>query len=142
MFFALCFSAEAQLSGKVPRIGVLWPTAPPDPLFDAFKQGLGEVGYVQAQHIALDERCAEGVLERLASVAAELLRVGIKVTVPRETTPTPAAKPGTKTIPIVMSLASPPEASGLVASLAPPPGNITGLSNLAPDLAAKRLELL
>ena len=65
MFFALCFSAEAQQSGKVPRIGVLWPTAPPDPLFDAFKQGLGELGYVQGQNIAFDERWAEGKLERL-----------------------------------------------------------------------------
>src|SRR5262245_27556330 len=142
MLFALYLPAEAQQAGKVPRLGVLWPTAPPDPLFDAFKQGLGELGYVQGQNIAFDERWAEGKLERLPILAAELVRVGVDVIVTRQTPPTQAAEQATRTIPIVMALVTDPVASGLVASLARPGGNITGLSNLAQDLDGKRLELL
>ena len=134
--------AEAQQPKKVPRIGVLWPTAPPDPFFDAFKQGLRELGYVQGQNIAFDERWAEGKLERLPVLAAELVGVGVDVIVTRQTPPTQAAKQATRTIPIVMALVTDPVASGLVASLARPGGNITGLSTLAQDLDGKRLELL
>ena len=134
--------AEAQQPKKVPRIGVLWPTAPPDPFFDAFKQGLRELGYVQGQNIAFDERWAEGKLERLPVLAAELVGVGVDVIVTRQTPPTQAAKQATRTIPIVMALVTDPVASGLVVSLARPGGNITGLSTLAQDLDGKRLELL
>ena len=133
---------NAQQPKKVPRIGVLWPTAPPDPFFDAFKQGLGELGYVQGQNIAFDERWAEGKLERLPVLAAELVRVGVDVIVTRQTPPTQAAKQATRTIPIVMALVTDPVASGLVGSLARPGGNITGLSTLAQDVDGKRLELL
>jgi putative tryptophan/tyrosine transport system substrate-binding protein len=142
MLFALSVHVEAQQAKKVPRIGVLWPTAPPDPFFDAFKQGLRELGYVQGQNIAFDERWAEGKLERLPVLAAELVRVGVDVIVTRQTPPTLAAKHATRTIPIVMALVTDPVGNGFVASLAQPGGNITGLSSLAPEISGKRLELM
>jgi len=142
LLLALSCPAQAQQPNKVPRIGVLWPTAPPDPFFDAFKQGLGELRYVQGQNIAFDERWAEGKLERLPVLAAELVRVGVDVIVTRQTPPTQAAKQATRIIPIVMALVTDPVASGLVGSLARPGGNITGLSTLAQDVDGKRLELL
>lgn len=142
MLSALCFPAMAQQTKKVPRIGVLWPTAPPDPFLDAFKQGLRELGYIQGQNIAIEERWAEGKPEQLPALAADLVRLKVDVIVTRQTPPAQAAKQATSTIPIVMALITDPVASGLVASLAQPGGNITGLSNLAPDLDGKRLELL
>ena len=142
MLFSLCAPAQAQQTKKVPRIGVLWPTAPPDSFFDAFKQGLRELGYTQGQNIVFEERWAEGKPEQLPVLAAELVRLGVDAIVTRQTQPTQAAKQATSTIPIVMALVTDPVASGLVASLARPGGNITGLSNLAQDLDGKRLELL
>src|SRR5947209_667431 len=78
LFLVLSVSAEAQPK-KVPRIGVLWPTAPPDPFFDAFKQGLRELGYIQGQNIGFEERWAEGKPEQLPTFAAELVRLGVDV---------------------------------------------------------------
>jgi putative ABC transport system substrate-binding protein len=142
LLLALSFAVAAQQAKKVPRIGVLWPTSAPDPFFDAFKQGLRELGYTQGQNIAFEERWAEGKPEQLPTFAAELVRLGVDVIVTRQTQPTQAAKQATSTIPIVMALVTDPVASGLVASLSRPGGNITGLSNLAQDLDGKRLELL
>jgi putative tryptophan/tyrosine transport system substrate-binding protein len=150
LLLALCFMLLAsahlceaqQQPKKIPRIGVLWPTTPPDPFLDAFKQGLRELGYIQGQNIAIEERWAEGKPEQLPILAAELVRLRVDVIVTRQTPPTQAAKQATSSIPIVMALVTDPVAVGFVTSLAHPGGNITGLTNLAPDLDGKRLELL
>jgi putative tryptophan/tyrosine transport system substrate-binding protein len=135
--------AEAQQTGKVPRIGVLSPGFPgPSPLHDAFRQGLRELGYVEGQNIVIEYQYAEGKMDRLADLAAELVRLKVDVIVTSSTLAIQAAKQATKTVPIVMANVADPVAVGLVASLARPGGNITGLTNVAPDLGEKRLELL
>jgi putative ABC transport system substrate-binding protein len=134
-------SAEAQQAKKIPRIGVLSPGSPgPSPLLDAFQQGLRELGYVEGQNIVLEHRFGEGRLERLADLAAELVRLKVDVILTINATAARAAKNATKTIPIVFTwVADPLE---LVASLAQPGGNVTGLTTIAWDLSGKRLELL
>jgi putative tryptophan/tyrosine transport system substrate-binding protein len=138
------FAAEAQAPAKVPRIGFLSASLPTDQAdrLKAFRQGLSELGYVEGQNIAIEYRFAEGRPERLPALAAEL--VGLKVDViVTEGPPAPeAAKQATNTIPIVFAVAGDPVAQGLVASLARPGGNITGLANLAPEVVGKQLELL
>src|SRR5713226_305631 len=133
--------AEAQQPKKVPRIGVLSPGFPgPSPLLDAFRQGLRELGYVEGQNIAIEYRFAEAKLERLHDLAAELVRLKVDVILTINTPASQAAKNATKTIPIVFTYVADPAA--LVASLARPGGNITGLTTLAEELSGKRLELL
>ncbi len=136
--------AEAQQAAKVYRIGLLSgaaPTAPPD-FLEAFRQGLRELGYVEGQNIAIESRRAEGRLERLSDLAAELVRLKVDLILTLDTPSALAAKQATTTIPIVMLGTADPVGSGLVASLARPGGNITGLSFLGAELVAKRLELL
>ena len=141
LLLALSFPAEAQQPKKVLRIGVLSPGSPgPSPLLDAFRQGLRELAYVEEQNVVLEYRYAEAKSERLPELAAELVRLKVDVIFTINATAARAAKNVTKTIPIVFTwVADPLE---LVASLAHPGGNITGLTTIAWDLSGKRLELL
>jgi len=135
---------EAQRPTKVPRIGYLSATSPSvNPArIEAFRQGLRELGYVEGKNIIIEWRYAEGKLDRLRELAAELVRLKVDVIVTGGSTTTPAVKEATVTIPIVMAWDNDPVGSGFVASLARPGGNITGLSTLAPELSGKQLELL
>jgi len=136
--------AQAQQPTKVPRIGFLITSSPSAiaTRMDAFRQGLRELGYVEGKNIVIEYRFAEGKLDRLSALAADLVRLKVDVIVTNGSPPTRAAKDTTVTIPIVMTQDSDPVGSGHVASLARPGGNITGLSNLAPEISGKRLELL
>jgi putative tryptophan/tyrosine transport system substrate-binding protein len=144
MLSALTFPAEAQQAGKVPRIGIL----PPGPiservhLWEAFRQGLRELGYVEGQNITLVFPSAEVTPERLPDLAAELVSLKVDVIVAAATVAVQAAKQATKTIPIVTPIINDSVETGLVASLARPGGNITGLTLISSQLSGKRLELL
>ena len=135
------FAAEAQQTGKVPRIGVL-ATTHNWPLWEAFRQGLRELGYVEGRTIAIEYRWTEGRDERFPDFAAELVRLKVDVIVTGGTPAAIAAKNATRTIPIVMGSSGDPVGTGLIASLARPGGNVTGLSALNLELEGKRLELL
>ena len=139
-----CSLAEAQQPTKIPRIGYLAGASPPvnSARIEAFRQGLRELGYVEGKNIVIEWRYAEGKLDRLPALAAELVRLKVDVIVTAGPTATRAAKEATVTIPIVMAQDNDPVGNGFVASLARPGGNITGLSTLAPELSGKRLELL
>ena len=136
--------ADAQQPKKVPRIGYLSPLSPSSDSTrtEAFRQGLRDLGYVERQNIAIEYRFAEGKSERLPDLAAELVRTKPDVIVTGSTVAALAVKHATATIPVVIANVGDPVASGLVASLARPGGNITGLSSMSPDLSGKRLELL
>jgi len=143
--FATCGAvAPAQQPTKIPRIGFLLATSPSSNAarYEAFRQGLRELGYVEGKNLVIDRRFAEGKLDRLPSLAAELVRLNVDVIVTSGGISTRAAKEATVTIPIVMVQDNDPVANGFVASLARPGGNITGLATLAPELSGKRLELL
>jgi len=137
--------AEAQQPKKVPRIGYLVSVSLSSTRevgqVEAFRQGLRELGYVEGQNIAIEYRYAEGVEERLPNLAADLVQLNVDVIFVTGTTGTQAAKRATKTIPIVMASVTDPVGTGLVASLAHPGGNVTGLSNFS-ELGGKQLELL
>ncbi len=140
VLLAVPLAVEAQ-PARVPRIGVLSPGSPgPSRLLDAFRQGLRELGYVEGQNIAMEYRFDEGKPEWLADLAAELVRLKVDVILTVNTLPSQAAKDATKTLPIVFTFVADP--APLVASLARPGGNITGLTTLAAELSGKRLELL
>jgi len=129
----------------VPRIGYLGVTSPSDrpPLLDTFRQGLRELGWIEGQNIVIDYRFAEGRLDRLPDLAAELVRLKVDVIVSLGTQGVTAAKSATKTIPIVMIGVRDPVGTGLIASLARPGGNVTGVSGYAGlETVAKQLELL
>jgi putative tryptophan/tyrosine transport system substrate-binding protein len=145
MLSALCLPAEAQQPKEVPRIGYLTAdsrSARADVRAEAFRQGLGEFGYVEGKNIIIEWRSAEGKLDRLHAFATELVRLKVAVIVTGGPTATRPVKEATTTIPIVMTQDSDPVGNGFVASLARPGGNITGLSNLAQEISGKRLELL
>jgi putative tryptophan/tyrosine transport system substrate-binding protein len=112
------------------------------PSAKAFQQGLRDLGYIEGQNIAIEYRSTEGMAERLPNLAAELVRLKVDIIVVGGSPATQAAKNATKTIPIVMANVTDPVGIGLVASLAHPGGNVTGLSNVGSDLAGKQLELL
>jgi len=135
--------ARAQQAGKVPTIGFLGPTtrAAWDRWTPAFIQRLGELGWIEGRTIAIQYRWAEGSAERMEEIAAELVRLKVDVILTGGTSAL-AAKQATATIPIVIAVATDMLGMGIVASLARPGGNITGLSLQSPDLAGKRLELL
>jgi putative tryptophan/tyrosine transport system substrate-binding protein len=144
---ALCTPAEAQQAKKVPRIGYLSATSPSSQSTmssrtEAFRQGLRELGYVEGKNIVIEWRYAEGKLDRLPALAAELVRLKVDVIVTASPQPTRSAKQATSTIPIVMAFDDDPVGSGFVASLARPGGNITGLASLLPEMRGKQLELL
>jgi putative ABC transport system substrate-binding protein len=141
MLFALGFPAAAQQQKKVPRIGYLTAGSTPYRI-DAFRQGLRQLGYAEGKDFIIEYRSADGKLDRLDEVAAELVRLKVDVIVTSGPPPTRAAKAATATIPIVMTQDPDPVGNGFVASLAHPGGNITGLASLAPEISGKQLELL
>lgn len=126
------------------RIGFLSPFSAPVPArwHEAFRQSLRELGWIEGQNITIEYRYANGKNDRLPELAAELVRLKVDVIVAFGGTDASIAKSATTSIPIVMASAGDPVAGGLVASLARPGGNITGLTQMAPELAGKRLELL
>jgi putative tryptophan/tyrosine transport system substrate-binding protein len=134
-----------QQAGKVYRVGILSLSAQADSLhlFDALEQGLRDRGYVDGRNITLEYRFAERRMERLPVLAAELVRLKVDLILAANNSQATAARQATTTIPIVMSLASDPVGEGLVASLARPGGNITGLTtDVTPETWGKRLQLL
>ena len=134
--------ASAQQPAKVPRIGFIRPGSPPDPLGEAFLQGLRDLGYMEGRTIAIEYRWAHGNPERIPDLTAELVRLKVDVIVTSGEPGVPAAKQATSTIPIVFGAHADPVGAGLVASLGRPGGNITGLSSMTAELGQKRLELL
>ena len=144
LLFALSSSAEAQQPTKVFRIGYLAANSlsANSARIEAFRQGLRELGYVEGQNLLIEWRFADGKLDRLPALAAELVRLKVDVIVTGGPLQTRAAKDATSTIPIVMALHNDPIGSGVVASLAHPGGNVTGLSTLSPELSGKELDLL
>jgi putative ABC transport system substrate-binding protein len=146
LLFALCLSAEAQQPKKIPRIGYLSAVDPTREAAraEAIRLALHDLGYIEGQNIAIEYRYSEGKVDRAPALAAEL--VGLKVdiiVVAGGNRPIQAAKNATKTIPIIMMGAGPdPVKAGFVESLARPGGNVTGITNLNPELSGKRLELL
>jgi len=141
---AVAVIAEAQQSAKVPRIGYLSNTSASagSARYEAFRQGLRELGYVAGRNVVIEHRSTEGKSDRLPALVAELVRLKVDVIVAAGTLGTRTAKEATTTIPIVMTNEGDPVGSGFVASLARPGGNLTGLSTLGPELGGKRLELL
>jgi putative ABC transport system substrate-binding protein len=138
-------AAEAQQAAKVARIGYLSPNLATGPhLREAFRQGLRDLGYVEGRNLVIEYRDAEGKVERLPALAAELvaLKVDVIVTEGGNTVVPLAAKQATRTLPIVFATAADAVGSGLVTSLARPGGNVTGLDSLSTELVGKRLELL
>ena len=129
-------SVEAQQVKKVPRIGLLSTGSPSSSKqeFEPFRQGLRDLGYIEGQNIAIEYRFSGGVAERLPNIAAELVQLKVDIIVVGGSPSTQATKNATKTIPIVMTNVTDPVGLGLVASLAHPGGNVTGLSNVGSDL--------
>jgi putative ABC transport system substrate-binding protein len=131
-------SLRGQQLAKLPRIGIIDDS----PIWNAFRQGLRDLGYLEGQNIAFEYRYAGGLPDRLAWVAAELVRRPVDVIATFGTPPTLAAKRATTTLPIVMIGIGDPVGAGLVSSFARPGGNITGNTILSTDVAGKRLQLL
>jgi putative ABC transport system substrate-binding protein len=138
----LISSAIGQSLKIIPRVGILRTGSAPDPLIDAFQQGLREFGYVEGKNIILEFRWAEGNNDRLPELAADLVRLKVDVIVAAGPGPILAAKQATSTIPIVMPAVVNPVGSGLVESLARPGGNLTGFASQADELPGKWMELL
>ena len=134
--------ANAQQATKVPRIGYLSTGSRSFAVVEAFQQGLRDVGYIEGQNITIEYGSTEGMAERLPNLTAELVQLKVDIIVVGGALATQAAKNATKTIPIVMTNVNDPVGIGLVASLAHPGGNVTGLSNVGSDLGGKQLELL
>ena len=141
LLLAPCSAVQAQQPTKVPRIGYLAASSP-SARQEAFRQGLRELGYVEGKNILIEYRYAEGKLDRMTELAADLVRLKVDVIVTTSSAPTRAAKEATVTIPIIMLQDNDPVGNGFVASLARPGGNITGSAALDPELSGKRLELL
>ena len=144
MLFALCGSAAAQQPTKVPRIGFLDTSnaSAMAGLLEAFRQELNKLGWIEGKNITIEYRFAEGKTDRLPELAADLVRLKVDLIVATGGSVPLAAKKATTTIPIVLTIAGDPVALGLVASLARPGGNVTGLSALSTELNGKRLEIL
>jgi len=134
-------AAEAQQAAKIFRIGYL-ATNPTPHFQEAFRQRLRDLGYVEGRNLVIEDRDAEGKLERLRALAAELVAIKVDVIVASGTPAALATKQATRTLPIVFTAVADPVTSGLVTSLAQPGGNVTGLSVLAPELVGKCLEQL
>jgi ABC-type uncharacterized transport system substrate-binding protein len=144
LLLALCASAEAQQPRKVSRIGWLGGASASAVAsrLDAFRQGLRELGYVEGKNILIEVRSAEAKPDQLPALAAELVRLKVDIIVTGGPLPTRSAKEATSTIPIVMAFDTDPVGNRFVASLARPGGNITGLSDFAPEISGKGPELL
>ena len=136
--------AQAQQPAKIPRIGFLSAVSPStiSARIEAFNHALRELGYVEGKNITIEWRYAEGKLERLSELAADLVRLKVDIIVSGGPTVTRPAKEATGTLPIVMAIDDDPVGSGFVVSLARPGRNITGLSALSPEISGKQLELL
>jgi putative ABC transport system substrate-binding protein len=136
--------ARAQQAGKLPTIGFLGATTPSvdGQSFAVFVQRLRELGWIEGRNVAIEVRWAQGRSERFAEIAAEFIRLKVDVILTHTTPPVLAAKQATSVIPIVFATAGDPVGSGVVASLARPGGNVTGLSSQGTDTVGKRLELL
>jgi putative ABC transport system substrate-binding protein len=135
-------AVEAQQVPKVARVGWLGADLKPSSHFlEAFRTRLQDLGYIEGRNLVIERRDAEGKLERLPALAAELASLKVDVIVAGSTVPALAAQKATKTIPIVFA-ASDPVASGLVTNLARPGGNLTGVSTLGPDVVGKSLQVL
>jgi putative ABC transport system substrate-binding protein len=141
---ALPFAAEAQQPAQPPRIGFLTATSPASLArsIEAFRQGLRELGYVEGQNLVIEWRYAEGRLERLPELAAELVRLQVACIVSSGPSVHRTVRTATATIPIVMAWDNDPVGNGFVASLARPGRNMTGLSVQSPEISGKQLELL
>jgi putative ABC transport system substrate-binding protein len=138
-------SAYGQRPAGIARIGFLSPASPAggwDIRLQAFRDGLRELGYAEGKNLQLEIRWGEGNLERLPILAADLVQMKVNVIVAATSPAVVAARQATRSIPIVMPLSSDPVGDGLVASLAHPGGNITGLSVMSPELGEKRIQLL
>jgi ABC-type uncharacterized transport system substrate-binding protein len=144
MLLALCLSAEAQQTGKISRIGFLDnnTAAGSASLLDVFRREMLNLGWIEGKNITIEYRFTEQKSERLSELAADLVRVKADLIVVASTAPALAARSATTSIPIVMANAGDPVGAGLVASLARPGGNVTGLAGLSPELNTKRLEIL
>jgi putative ABC transport system substrate-binding protein len=143
VLMAAPMAGEAQAPSKIPRVGYLEPgRAAGTPFFEAFRQGLRDLGWVEGQNVVLAVRAAEGRYERLPDLAAELVRLPVDVLFASSTPAAVAAKQATTTIPVVIGRVADPVASGLVASLARPGGNITGWTHQGLELREKYLDLL
>jgi putative ABC transport system substrate-binding protein len=136
-------SASAQQTTKtIPRIGFISASNADSPMFDAFQRGLRDLGYVEGKNILIEHRYAEGRLDRLPMFVHEFVQQKVDVILAANNVMIRAAKEATKTIPIVMLSSIDPVAAGYVESFARPGGNVTGLTHLARDISAKRVELL
>ncbi len=137
-------AARAQQAGKLPTIGFLGANtaAAQSELTAALSQRLRELGWIDGRTVTIEYRWAEGRSDRFAEFAAEFVRLKVDVILTHNTPPVLAAKQATSVIPIVFATAADPIGTGIVASLARPGGNVTGLSSQTPDLAGKQIELL
>jgi len=144
LILAIIHLAEAQQAKKVPRVAYFSAGSASSQAsrLNMFKQGLQGLGYTDGKDIVIEQRYAEGKLDRVATLAAELVSLKLEVIVTGGPAATRSAKEATATIPIVMGFDYDPVGSGVVASLARPGGNVTGLSSLAPEISGKQLELL
>ena len=143
VFLATFPIAQAQQPAKIPRLGYLAALfIDPSSDLKAFRQGLAALGYVEGKSVVMEYRYAEGKLDRLPDLAAELVALKVDIIVALNPPSARAAKNATKTIPIVMRSTDDPVATGLVESLARPGGNVTGLTSISTDLIGKRLEIL
>jgi putative tryptophan/tyrosine transport system substrate-binding protein len=144
LFLANVSLADAQQTGKIFRIGILDVSTASGSavLLDAFRQEMGKLGWIEGKNITFEYRFADGKFDRLSGLAADLVRLKVDLIVVSGGPPALAAKSATTTIPIVVTTSGDPVAQGLVASLARPGGNVTGLSSLVPELNSKRLEIL
>jgi len=144
LLLCVVHAAAAQQPKSVPRIGFLTASSPSifPGRIEAFRHGLRELGYVEGKNIVIEWRYAEGKLDRVPALAAELVRLKVEIIVTGGPTASGFLKEATTTVPIVIGFHADPVGTGLVASLARPGGNITGLSALSPELGGKRLELL
>ena len=142
--FATVHFAEAQQPKKLPRVGFLVPGSSTSysERIEAFQQGLRELGHIEGQNIIIEYRYTEGKSDRLTVLASELVQLKVDVIVTGTTPAIQAVNNATRTIPIVMAEVADPVAVGLIANLARPGGNITGLTTFSPDLDGKRLELV
>jgi putative tryptophan/tyrosine transport system substrate-binding protein len=135
-------AAREQQPGKIAQIGVLVAESAPHPFTEAFRAGMRELGYTEGQNITIHWRYADGLFNRAVELAAELVRTRVDVIAAHHTPAVKASMSVTRTIPIVMSPAGAPLETGLVASLAHPGGNVTGLSSMEAELGSKRIDLL
>src|SRR5262245_52446298 len=143
VLLAVAVIAEAQQPRKISTIGFMRGGSPTDVEVEAFRQGLRELGYVEGKNISIEFRNTDGNTDRFSTVAAELVRLKVDIIVAAGGSAVVlAVKPATDSIPIVMTNPGDPVAIGVVASLARPGGNITGLTSFSTDLSGKRLEVL